>query len=76
MDTYAFAIRVTGINPNSDAALYAAGCDDAVISVIVGGMRLDFEREAESYGIAVSSAIRDVKRANVRVRSVEPLEPI
>jgi hypothetical protein len=78
MDTYAFAIRVTGINPDSDAsevALYEAGCDDAVIAVIVGGMRLDFDREAESYGIAVSSAIRDVKRAGARVLSVEPREP-
>jgi hypothetical protein len=75
VDTYAFAIRVTGTNPNSDAALYAAGCDDAVISIIVGGMRLDFDREAESYGIAVSSAIRDVNRAGARVLSVEPLKP-
>jgi hypothetical protein len=78
MDTYAFAINVTGINPDSDdyeVALYEAGCDDAVTAVIVGGMRLDFDREAESYEIAVRTAIRDVKRAGARVLSVEPREP-
>jgi hypothetical protein len=55
-------------------ALFEAGCDDALLGVADGIVYLDFDREAPSLREALSSAIRQVESANVRVRRIEPQE--
>lgn len=65
---YDFSLTLSGINELTDGqvdALFQAGCDDATPCVIGGKVRLDFSREAPSYEEAISSAIRDVRRANI-----------
>jgi hypothetical protein len=76
METYSFAIHVTGVDLTGEyeGAFYEAGCDDALITVIDGRMRLDFDREAAGYKLALASAMDDVERAGARVLFVEPLE--
>jgi hypothetical protein len=78
MGTHAFRIHVTGVELTGEyeEPFYEAGCDDAVIGVINGLMRLDFDREAESYEAATASALHDVERAGARVTRVEKLEPV
>lgn len=64
---YDFSLTLSGINELTDGqvdALFQAGCDDATPCVIGGKVRLDFSREAPSYEEAISSAIRDIRRAN------------
>lgn len=44
--------------------LYSAGLDDALVYMEGGKYYVDIDREAESLGEAVSSAIRDVMKAH------------
>jgi hypothetical protein len=46
-------------------ALFAAGCDDATISVRSGRVFLAFTRSAPSIGQAIVGAIRDVRKAGL-----------
>jgi hypothetical protein len=55
-------------------AVYGAGCDDATLGSRCGVLYLAFAREADSLWGAISSAITDVKRANVGL-SVGRVEP-
>jgi hypothetical protein len=52
-------------------ALFEAGCDDATILVQAGRVYLEFDREAPSLENATLSAIRDVRRAGLRVLRVD-----
>ncbi|HUT92854.1 MAG TPA: hypothetical protein VMY37_25395 [Thermoguttaceae bacterium] len=52
-------------------ALGDAGCTDASIRGHANGMELLFQRAAESFRAAISSAISDVERAGFRVSKVE-----
>jgi hypothetical protein len=52
-------------------ALFAAGCDDATLSVRGGRVYLDFTRSAASREDAVRSAVRDVRGAGRDVLAVE-----
>jgi hypothetical protein len=72
--SHLFTIRVSGIDLSRDyeAALYGAGCDDALIAVIDDALYLDFDRDAPSFDLAVNSAKSDVERAGGRVVSVMP----
>jgi len=56
--------------------LYEAGCDDATFGLVDGVQYAEFDRDAGSYGMALTSAVADVKRAipNARVVHVEPDE--
>jgi hypothetical protein len=63
-----FTLVLTGINEiNSDIenTLFAAGCDDATLSVRCGGVYLTFSRTAETLKEAMLSAISDVKKAQI-----------
>ncbi len=74
---HAFEVFVTGASLDEHLAnrLYEAGCDDsAVADDSPGVLVLMFDREADTLGEAVVSAIRDIKRAKLglTVVRVEP----
>jgi hypothetical protein len=76
MENFSFTLQVAGIDTESDDyedAFYGKSCDDALVTVIGGTMFLDFDREAESYDSAVTSAIRDVEQAGGKVVKVEKI---
>lgn len=53
--------------------LYEAGCDDGTFGVSGGEASIDFDREAESLGHAVLSAVDDLRSVQgVRVERVTP----
>ena len=74
MKTFEFTIIATGLDPESDYEdnFFAAGCDDATIAFQKGAFILSFAREAKNLSQAVSSAMRDVRRAGAEVLNVEP----
>lgn len=51
--------------------LHAAGCDDSTFGARGSTYFLDFDREAESLGDAVRSAIEAVETAGLKVAKVE-----
>ncbi len=57
-------------------ALFAAGCDDALFGARDGAQYAAFDRQADSFGEALASAIRDVTQAvaGVQVVRIEPDE--
>ena len=72
--TFAFTLTLAGVSAltvEMADALFAAGCDDATPGSSQGVVMVDFDREAESLGDAVGSAIRDVERAGYAVARVE-----
>jgi hypothetical protein len=74
---YEFTLVLSGISeltPEVEDAVFAAGCDDAMLGMRDGVPFLDFSREAASYQDAVLSAIKDVEKANIgaNVVRVEP----
>jgi hypothetical protein len=77
LKTYTFTL-ILGESPRIDEGiarqLFDAGCDDALPGVRHGVSLVDFDREADSFRDAVTSAIRDVTRANshLRVSRIEP----
>jgi transcriptional regulator with XRE-family HTH domain len=75
MNTYEFTIIATGLDPyaaNFADRFFEAGCDDATISFQKGAIILDFDREARTFGHALTSAIADVEKAGADVVHVEP----
>lgn len=72
--TYSFTLTLSGVSEITVAmadALFEAGCDDSSPSSSGGIVTIDFDRESESLGDAVGSAIRDVERAGFKVARVE-----
>lgn len=64
--TFSFTLLLQGVDALSDEsadALFEAGCDDATFGARDGAQYAQFDREAICFGAAVSSAIRDVRRA-------------
>lgn len=64
MSVFTFTLVVEGPDLQTDEivnALYEAGCDDALVGRSDGVQFLDFDREAESVGKAVMSAVADVE---------------
>ena len=68
MNTYNFSIVVGGVSILNDddmeAAsdmLFEAGCDDGLVLTCNTTLYIDFDREAENYEDAVSSAIKDIE---------------
>jgi hypothetical protein len=71
---YSFTAYITGIATDAgddEDALFEAGCTDALIAVVSGKMRLDFDREAPSYDAAVASALRNVQKAGGEIVRVD-----
>jgi hypothetical protein len=63
-----FVLVLTGISELSEEmenALFDAGCDDCTISLRSARVFLTFNRTADSMEMAILSAIRDVRRANI-----------
>ena len=52
-------------------ALLVAGCDDSSVSSRGQTVSLGFDREADSLGKAIGSAIEDVEKAGYKVARVE-----
>jgi hypothetical protein len=72
-----FVLVLWGVSePDSrlEDALYEAGCDDAILSFRSGIAYLEFDREAGSLEEAILSAVRDVERADARLRVIR-VEP-
>lgn len=74
--TYEFTLilgRKPRLTVKASNALYAAGCDDALVASICGIGQLAFGREADSCRSAILSAIKDVEGAGIgaRVESIE-----
>jgi hypothetical protein len=62
-----FTLIVNGANLQSEPfidALFEGGCDDATVGRVDGVQYLDFDREAESLGEAIISAVRDVDKVD------------
>jgi hypothetical protein len=75
LHNFSFLVSVSGIDVSEDRpyedALLEAGCDDALIVVINGELKLDFDREAASFDEAINSAIADIQKAGGQVTHVE-----
>ena len=77
MADYDFTLKydITALKCEPDTLLnplYEAGCDDAIIGIgRPGRIALNFTREARSASEAVSSALRDVKKALPEAKLIE-----
>ena len=77
MATYRFTVILAGLREISDdlaEALFEAGCDDGSPWSSQGVAAVGFDREAESFELAVRSAIADVQKAGCHVAWVK-IEP-
>lgn len=75
--TYSFTLFVQGPDVLADEnvdALFLAGCDDVTLGARDGAQYAAFDRQAPSFGHALSSAIDDLSRAlpDLMVVRVEP----
>jgi hypothetical protein len=71
--TYSFSVVLAGISeltPEIADALYEAGCDDAGVGTCDGILTVDFDREADSLGDAIGSAVKDVERAGCAIARI------
>ena len=67
MPVHHFTLIVEGIDLQAEPtidALFEAGCDDATVGRVDGVQYIDFDREAESLGEAIISAVRDVEKVD------------
>lgn len=65
MPVHHFTLIVEGTDLQAEPAidaLFEAGCDDATVGRVDGVQYIDFDREAESLGEAIISAVRDVEK--------------
>ncbi|MBI3461842.1 MAG: hypothetical protein HY000_02115 [Planctomycetes bacterium] len=62
-----FTLVLDGIDmtPEAEDALFEAGCNDATISIRSGRVYMTFSRHASSLKDAITSAIEDVRKANI-----------
>jgi hypothetical protein len=69
LKTYTFTLVIAGefedLSHELVDALFEAGCDDSGISLCNRVLRIDFARDAPSYGIALISAIADIERSGL-----------
>ena len=74
MKTWDFTVILHGVEEMTDAladALYEAGCDDATVGSSSGVATANFSREAPSLQAAISSAVRDIRKAGGEPSRVE-----
>ena len=83
MDTenihHQFILVLNDIDVTDDATvdrIYEAGCDDATLSSREKIVYLDFDREAETFQAAVTSALEDIAKTGIKVVRVEPGDPV
>jgi hypothetical protein len=72
--TYSFSLILAGVRELTVGmadALFEAGCDDATPASCEGVVSVDFDREADSLGDAIGSAVKDVERAGYAVARVD-----
>jgi hypothetical protein len=78
LKTYRFTVVLSGATEVTEGiadALYEAGCDDAGVGSCDGVLTVDFDRDAESLGDAIGSAVKDVTRAGFAVARID-VEPV
>lgn len=77
MPLFNFTLTLSGVNastPGLEDALYAAGCQDALVCFYGTSVYLEFDRESPSLDAAILSAIRDIESStslHARVESVD-----
>lgn len=80
MAEQAFIIYFEGPEMDDEALdrFFEAGCDDATFGVRNGRHFADFDREAESLGDAVASAVEDLTASDpaVRITGFQPADPV
>jgi hypothetical protein len=72
--THSFSLILSGVTemtPEMAEALFEAGCDDSTPGSCEGVVTIDFDREAETLGDAIGSAVKDFERAGFAVARVE-----
>lgn len=75
MSLHTFRVVVTDpIDDELADRLFEGGADDGVIETGPEGHSIGFDREAESFGSAVLSAIADVESCGLEVLRIEPDE--
>jgi transcriptional regulator with XRE-family HTH domain len=75
MKMFEFTVVASGLDPRADDfedRFFAAGCDDATISVQKGTIILEFARSAATFADAVRSALLNVLQAGAKPVHVEP----
>ncbi len=73
LKTYAFSVVLAGVDELSKKiadAVFEAGCDDAGVGSCEGVVTVDFDREADSPGDAIGSAVNDLANAGFAVARV------
>jgi hypothetical protein len=74
LKTHSFRLTLAGVTEITDAmtdALFEAGCDDAGVGSCDGAVSIEFDREADSLGDAIGSAVKAVERAGFAVARVD-----
>jgi hypothetical protein len=74
LKAYSFTVVLAGVDELTVEvadAVYGSGIDDALLRSEGPTLYLDFEREAESLGDAIGSAVKDVERAGFAVARVD-----
>ncbi|MGH8164282.1 MAG: hypothetical protein ACREP1_08120 [Rhodanobacteraceae bacterium] len=64
--TFAFTVILEGLDDIDDDLanrLFEAGCDDAMLGCCNGVVSLEFDRDSDSLGEAVKTAISDIQAA-------------
>lgn len=69
---FQIVLGVREVDAKLSDRLFEAGCGDAALVARDGLVFLDFDREAPTFEDAVTSAIRDVRKAGLLVVRVEP----
>lgn len=76
MGTYTFTLTLSGVTADTEGledALFAVGCDDALVCYYSKSVYLEFDREASSLDLAIETAITAIESAHIpmRVASVD-----
>jgi hypothetical protein len=77
MKTYAFTLVLSGVTEltHDMAESIFAACDDASPGSSCGVVSVHFDRDAESLGKAIGSAVADVERAGFAVSRIDVGDP-
>ena len=77
LKSYTFTLVLSGATEVTEGianALFEAGCHDAGVGSCDGVLTVDFDRDAESLGKAIGSAVVQVENAGFKVARIE-VEP-
>ena len=73
MKTYTFVLVLANVDEMTDDvlnAIYGSGVDDAMIRSEGPVVMVDFDREGETLGLAIDSAVKDVLKAGYKVARI------